>query len=323
MEVNFNSIAKTTPTIKKRCERTMNNSYPFMIYSGILDPKHYQNLGAAIWFFLWCISSTTREVIKDGVIWGIVLGNKPMNLAELSAPFGVSSETVRRWIGTLKQHDYIKVTRAPYGLIIHVKNSKKYSKRTGNIVDTVEGDSTDLCSLPNKSVGSNKDITKIITATAYTDPAHPELIGIHDTNRSLILVENAYCALHAKSSFNLSPTDTECMFSMLNKGIPVPFIIANMRRIYAVRNKKTKVNSFSYYEQPIYDAWDNKLLKSMPLGAMEPSTGALLPERPKRRAGKSQHQQSRYQQTNAFLQKAWEDEQREQRTIDQAIPDDE
>ncbi|SEC18594.1 hypothetical protein [Paenibacillus sp. GP183] len=302
----------------------MINSYPFIIYSGILDPKHYQNLGPAIWFFLWCVSSTTKEVKKDGVIWGIVLGNKPMNLVELSAPFGVSSETVRRWIGTLKQHDYIKVTRAPYGLIIHVKNSKKFSKRTGNFVDTVEGDSTDLCSLPNKSVGSNKDITKIITATAYTDPAHPEFIGMHDTNRSVKLVENAYCELHNKPSFNLTPTDTECMYSMLNKEIPVPFIIDNMRRIYAVRNKKTKVNSFSYYEQPIYDAWENELFKSMPLGAMEPSKGELLTEGPKRRAGKTQHPQSRYQLTNAFLQKAWEDEQqREQRTIDQAILDDE
>ena len=42
--------------------------------------------------FLWCISSTTKEIERDGETWGIVLGNKPLKAAELALQFGVNEK---------------------------------------------------------------------------------------------------------------------------------------------------------------------------------------------------------------------------------------
>ncbi len=102
----------------------VDKSYPFPTYSGLLNSEHYDKIGPALWLFLWFISSTTKEIEKDGVSWGIVLGHKPLKAREMAAVFGVSEKTVRRWLELLETHEYIKAVRAPYGLMISVKHSK-------------------------------------------------------------------------------------------------------------------------------------------------------------------------------------------------------
>jgi DNA-binding transcriptional regulator YhcF (GntR family) len=159
----------------------MPDSYPFNTYSGLLEPEHYKRIGTALWLFLWCISSTTKEVKRDGITWGIVLGNKPMKLTELAAIFDVNEKTVRRWLEVLEQHEYIKITRAPYGIIISVKNSKKYKERVDKNVQSNKSDRTkmsepertEVSTLSDKNVQSNKDTTvdstKDITTTDKKD----------------------------------------------------------------------------------------------------------------------------------------------------------
>lgn len=146
-----------------------NRSYPFPIYSGILEPKHYKQIGNAIWLFLWCISSTTKEVDRDGVTWGIVLGNKPLKLKELAVIFDVNEKTVRRWLDDLEKYEYIRITRAPYGLILSVKKSKKFKdermdKNVHSDTDKTKmsiPEWTEMSNHPDKNVHSNKDIIKI------------------------------------------------------------------------------------------------------------------------------------------------------------------
>lgn len=115
----------------------MPGSYPFPTYSGLLEPEHYKRIGSALWLFLWCISSTTKEVEKDGLKWGIVLGNKPIKLNELAEIFNVNEKTVRRWLSDLEFHEYIRITRAPYGVILTVRNSKKFMKRVDKNVQSL------------------------------------------------------------------------------------------------------------------------------------------------------------------------------------------
>ncbi len=116
-------------------------SYPFPMYSGLLEPEHYKRIGTAIWLFAWCISSTTKEVEEDGTVWGVVLGNKPLKLSYIAKRFGVNNKTVSRWLDTLEEHQYIKVTRASRGLILSVRNSKKWADKN---VRSVESDKTKL-----------------------------------------------------------------------------------------------------------------------------------------------------------------------------------
>jgi transposase-like protein len=148
-------------------------SYPFPMYSGLLEPEHYKKIGSAIWLFLWCVSSTTSEKEREGTVWGIVLGNKPIRMDDLAEQFDVSNRTIRDWIKKLEEHGYIRVTRAPYGLIFTVRNSKKYPNRPEEKFQSDDLDrkkSADLDSrdrkkssdLPEEKFRSNKDITKIL-----------------------------------------------------------------------------------------------------------------------------------------------------------------
>ncbi|WP_379142314.1 hypothetical protein [Paenibacillus sp. sgz500992] len=132
------------------------DSFPFPMFSGLLTPDHCKKIGSALWLFVWCISSTTAEVEDDGTVWGIVLGGKPMKLSEIGANFGVKDKTVSRWISDLQDHGYLHITRAPRGLIIKVKHSKKgLLKRSDKNVRSPESDQTKM------SVHGESDQTEI------------------------------------------------------------------------------------------------------------------------------------------------------------------
>ncbi|MFC6546507.1 hypothetical protein [Cohnella cellulosilytica] len=126
-------------------------SYPFPMYSGLLEPGHYNKIGSAIWLFLWCVSATTAEKEKEGTVWGIVLGNKPIKREDLASQFGVAERTVQRWIDTLEQQGYIRITRAPYGMIFTVRKSKKFVDRLDNNVQSPPEEWTKMSSLNRKS----------------------------------------------------------------------------------------------------------------------------------------------------------------------------
>ncbi len=138
-------------------------SYPFFIYSGLLNSEHYDKIGSAIWLFLWFISSTTKEHVKDGIKWGIVLGHKPVKAREMADVFAVSEKTVRRWLESLEQHEYIKTVRAPYGLIVSVKHSKRFTPKK-TLTRPEATDRTISADHRDKNVRREIDITKNHTA---------------------------------------------------------------------------------------------------------------------------------------------------------------
>lgn len=141
-------------------------SYPFPMYSGLLNSEHYDKIGSALWLFLWFISSTTKEIEKDGVSWGIVLGHKPLKAREMAAVFDVSEKTVRRWLELLESHGYIKAARAPYGLMISVKHSKKFSFRSDKTAHRSDNERSFSPLVQDKEDRSNIDKTKTYTAAA-------------------------------------------------------------------------------------------------------------------------------------------------------------
>ncbi|MGP0583674.1 hypothetical protein [Paenibacillus timonensis] len=284
-------------------------SYPFPIYSGLLEPEHYKKIGTAIWLFLWCVSSTTAEIEEEGTVWGIVLGKKPMKLSEISKRFGVNDKTVSRWLDTLEDHHYIRVTRAARGLIIWVRNSKKHPDKN---VRSPESDETDMSDLSEtdqtkmsdqscsdktnlsdheqNSVGDRtnmsdlkdiKDLTTITTTTEDWDS--PERDGPDSQADGMIAILNAYCRLHGKLDFHVKPREREAMGRMVAGGMPVPFTISTMDSLLQAKREREGKDfrlptSFLYYVDAINEAWRNSQTISPPM--TEVAQGA--PEPPKR-----------------------------------------
>lgn len=225
-------------------------SYPFMTYSGLLEPKHYKRIGSAIWLFLWCISSTTKEIEKDGITWGIVLGNKPMRLSELAEIFGVNEKTIRRWLEALEQHEYIRITRAPYGLILSVKNSKKFKERVDKNVQSErdrtkmsEPERTNVSNHSDKNVHSNKDITEDIIN--ITDDNKDPIDFIADRFKDLKTIQAG------KPSYPTAK-DYEAIAQIVVLGVPLPITIKLLEQCFEdfKRNNPKKTITSIYYDSP-------------------------------------------------------------------------
>ncbi|MEK5278611.1 hypothetical protein NSS82_10195 [Paenibacillus sp. FSL H7-0735] len=251
-----------------------------MVYSGLLEPEHYKKIGSALWLFAWCISSTTAETEDDGIVWGIVLGGKPMKLSEIGGKFGVNDKTVSRWISDLQDHGYIHITRAPRGLIVKVRNSKKnLLKRSDKNVRSQESEQTKM-SDHNESeqtkmsdhgadsgsdrtkMSDAKDIKDLITTTTILENEFSDEITEDPDKDGIITLLNAYCSLHRKIDFHVTQTERLAMGKMVAGGMPVPFTITTMESLYRAKQEREGVhfqqpNSFSYYLPGIKEAWRN------------------------------------------------------------------
>ncbi|MFD2614472.1 hypothetical protein [Paenibacillus gansuensis] len=267
------------------------DSYPFDTYSGLLEPKHYKQIGKSLWLFLWCISSTTKDVEKDGVTWGVVRGNQPMKLSELGKVFSVDDKTVSRWLESLEKHDYIKVTRAPYGLIITVKNSKKFQrKRTDKFARTDDFDQTKMSELigveqtrmsdlTDKSVRSNKDITGLNKDVDVVDAA------------KLANVIERYFIHRRGKGFQVSVKDQAEIRQMIQDGIPEDVIKTGIDKSFAEyvpKHKRDEIRSFNYCVPRCYDEW-TRIQTEQSITPLVPYGGVALGPRSIR--GKSKHQQ--------------------------------
>jgi DNA-binding MarR family transcriptional regulator len=268
----------------------MTASYPFPMYSGIFEPKHYKQIGSALWFFAWCISSTTKEAVdEEGITWGQVLGKKPLKIPELAEPFGVDEKTVRRWIKTLEEHGYIRVSRAPYGVIIEVKNSKRrldknvrtyeprsdkfvhsQPERSGKNVQSVQTDRTDMSTLPDKNVHSNKDIIQDIYIADVDD-------DIRDQKQEIARRVEQHFLKRRGKGFAVSPTDYQEIMKLVSSGMPLPVIIAGIDRAfdeYRPKHRYDEIRTFSYCVPICYDEWERDKASSV-TAVVPPASVAL------------------------------------------------
>ncbi|GIO84573.1 phage-like element PBSX protein XkdB [Paenibacillus faecis] len=317
-------------------------SYPFPLYSGLLEPGHYNKIGSAIWLFLWCISSITKEKEdEEGVTWGIVLGNKPIKLSEIAKRYDVNEKTVSRWLDTLEDHHYIRVTRAARGLIIEVKNSKKWSDKNVRLhesdqtkmsdhgvndktkmsdqsngdktilSDHSDSDQTEMSEHPPFS-GSDRtnmsDLKDIITTTPITtDRDWFEEEDFDPQANGMIAILNAYCKLHGKLDFHVKPREREAMGRMVAGGMPVPFTISTMESLLQAKRDREGSEfkyptSFLYYVDGINEAWRNSQTTSPPMAGVAPG----MQQQPAKRITK--HQQA----LEDLRRRAREERQREQ-----------
>ncbi|OME53770.1 hypothetical protein [Paenibacillus odorifer] len=267
------------------------DSFPFPIFSGLFSPQHYEKIGSAIWLFAWCVSSTTKEVEEDGTVWGLVLGGKPMKLSEIGENFGVTDKSISRWISDLQNHGYIHITRAPRGLIIKVRKSKKgILKRSDKNVSSLNNDQTKMSDheailTSDQTILSDaKDIKDLITTTTILENEFSEEISPDPKTDGMIAILNAYCKLHDKFDIHVSTNDREAMGKMVAAGMPVPFTITTMESQYKAKRKREgedfeQPNSFTYYVKGLKSAWRNANKTTKPKASI---TQTLLPAPPQR-----------------------------------------
>lgn len=100
-----------------------------------MSPKHREQIGPAIWEFLWLINKVTRETDEaDGERWGHVLGGKTLTAQQITDDLGGNLRTTQANLKRLEDHEYIRTRRQQYGLQIDVRRSIRWLKRSNDKV---------------------------------------------------------------------------------------------------------------------------------------------------------------------------------------------
>ena len=93
------------------------------ISAGLLDPKHIGVMGPALAEFLCLIDWQTDAS-------GLVKGGAPIKIDDIAQRLGRSRRTAQRNLERLER--YVDVTRTPYGLVIRIRNPKKWFQHAKN-----------------------------------------------------------------------------------------------------------------------------------------------------------------------------------------------
>lgn len=149
------------------------NGFFVSITNNLLDDKHYERMGNAVWLYMWLIDKMTE--ISEGQ--GIVNNGHPINYAMVTENFGTMSErTYNRMIAELREAGYINTVRAKYGLYITINKAKK---QFGKAVSRTA-----------KNGGSKPKQASKIRQKVYQDP--PKMAGSSAKNGGSLYIDNKY-----------------------------------------------------------------------------------------------------------------------------------
>ena len=165
-------VLKGTAMISDR-RRGTSPSYPIPVWNGIFD--HRENIGPAVWVFLWCIDRITKEKLGSG----FVLSGSVISAGAIAEQLKDSERTVRRHLHRLSENGYITLKLASYGFIITVTNSCKFGiwRSDKNVRLVEDSGRTKLVSPPallsdpsTKIARPNKEDTAVDSAVTPQEP---------------------------------------------------------------------------------------------------------------------------------------------------------
>ena len=97
---------------------------------GLLEKKHVEAMGIALWCFLWCVNRvTTDRTDANGERWGQVLGGCRFNHQRIADELGLPLRSVRYQMDRLKTAGYLRITRCRDGQQVEVRHSIKWLRR--------------------------------------------------------------------------------------------------------------------------------------------------------------------------------------------------
>jgi len=214
----------------------MSQSFPFTIWSGLLEDGHRQKIGSAVWEFLWCIRKITKEVKNGKSTVGLVLGGKPIKTKDIAQDLHIHPKTVEENLRRLEKGGYIKLIRVPYGQIIEVNNSKRRSQMAPE-------------KEPNGSVRSSQ---MALSLEEKTPSIYEEHIEIHKEEQEVLIVEKEPNGSISTLTFKKFENTFLDSWNLLCKDYPsLPKILA----ISDDRRKKLKKRfEFKEFREKILDA---------------------------------------------------------------------
>lgn len=152
----------------------MNKSYPIKIWSGLLSDGHTQKIENALWEFIWLVSKVTKE--EDGK--GYVLRGTPVKVEDICRDLKRSYRSVYRHLQQLEANGYINMKKAPYGLIITVNNSKKFSKSLARN-DKASLANSGKASLAKNGIAERESLAKFDTSLAKYGNSNKDIKDIN------------------------------------------------------------------------------------------------------------------------------------------------
>lgn len=100
----------------------MKPSYAIGAKNGLLDQKHLNALGQALWLYLWFLDKQVKDT-------DLVLGGKPITYQMFSESFpDVPRRTYGLWLDKVKAGGYIEMLRTPHGYVVTITKPKKWAK---------------------------------------------------------------------------------------------------------------------------------------------------------------------------------------------------
>lgn len=166
------------PLYQKETQDDAMKGFYITIKNGLLDPKHFKAMGGdkgsgAVWLFLWLLDKMT--IIDEEKGEGKVLGGRPVKFEEIEKELGISRTTYVEWTKLLRQSNYIKTTRTPYGLAFVVyKAFKVFGQKSDRRVATPSSEKERSTSTPSSVCGGhrssnyNKTVNKTILVSKDT-----------------------------------------------------------------------------------------------------------------------------------------------------------
>ena len=179
-------------------------SFDIGLRDGLLDPKHVEAMGVAVWLYAWIIRRVTK--VSDG--YGLVLGGVPVKSELIQEQLGIDRGKYGRWLHQLEQHGYIETTRTPRGLVIRVTKGKKTFGKSdvSKVVHHSESDApkmihqtTPVTPLLNSDVSKmNSDVSKMLHANKENTIESNNNTAVFETIKNIIQPKARYSDAYGK-----------------------------------------------------------------------------------------------------------------------------
>ena len=139
------------------------------IKNDLLEPKHCEAMGEAIWLYMWLIDKVT-SVNENGI--GKVNKGHPVTFEMVVVDLGMSESTYRRWTNRLRDAGYLQTLRTPYGLVFTITKAKKIFGKRSAINDTSKKlkPKGDMSKTTHPDVSKMKsDVSKTVASSVKND----------------------------------------------------------------------------------------------------------------------------------------------------------